>query len=1006
MFFFFVPSCLLSAHRQAESFLSTDTEHFSEINSLLTEDECHPGCLHRTVKESVEDGGPGGSLLHLVAAAPAVHRRNCIPEDKACCFGDQLSTSWLTEDSEQDSTFRSHCDPHARLGGTSGTLLSCSNIPGNQAPGPSTIRVPDDTSSHPKSGMPVCTPQAPCFQSTIDEGWRSPPDPVPFQDGISPESSVDLQSGSCKSSPEVLSTTGSWGNPQAPPISALQDEYETSVLKTQDADATLNLSQYKSFLDPDLVVKITSQEGLDVTSPDHAYLFCQLNATADLEKTVVDLAFLTRACGKMDGYQLEGKSFSESSDDGSSQYTSCNSEEYASTSEAPTCHEVRKYEERKTGLVSSLPCSLDNVQRNHLLSQVSQGPRSDTPKCCLGEQTDTPSVLAAGRDTASPTKSEGTRRLGDRFHFREAFSKICAGKRSLDRQDTGQSERLGNAREPGLTQMPQGELLIKEPVENWDFCTLPLRELQRPTVSDNPGEEDVAPLKALASLTGKQDTISKKQKGSNGATSAEVWVETNVDQGRRPMSGLSQSTQDVAEQERDSWARDTILVQRESEETQPLQAGESSVTPAGDTVAIPHHTPNIREDETSELDVRLRRMMLATKAHHSPLLREDQRPCHVTPRSKSRMTASTSSSASLFDETLEMPKRPRRVRSPNGMSPTASEARKQNGGLDSRSSPCWVGEETGSLENAELISGRPSICQQGSWQPSRPSGPTVGSLGAPTNSGRKICTGDLRSSREAGVTLGVDRCASLEVKPPLMESTLLPREEGVETVASHAEVGKSCEKHSSSQRLPSRSRVSFNRLSSRGPSGAPGRISPLPERRSPSPDSCNSDVPLSPGGRPVNLSASEPVEYLYVDEDEGHALVERHVPSADHSVANTTSSEDTVIYDWRAYTKSQAAGLLGKENSPPRALPELGRLSDEALVRKLRDFGVNPGAVTGLTRKVYMQLLEKLMSDPKRKSRKGSAGGCDFSGHQIFGEPLKSLGGAHHACNWPVTFGL
>ncbi|XP_060089071.1 ankyrin repeat and LEM domain-containing protein 1 [Heteronotia binoei] len=971
------------SYRQRESYLSTDTEHFSEFGSWLSEDETLDSRFNNTLKESLEDAGPGSSVHYLVAAAPTGHPRNCDPEDEACRFGDCPSTSWLTEDSQQHGAFHSCCDPHARLAASSSTLLSCSNMPRNQAPSLSTVRVPDVNSPCPKLELPVGMPQDPCFKNTTDKGQQSSPDLAAFQDSISPNSSVDSHSGTPKSSPEVLTAMGSWGNLQASPICAIQDECEADVLDTQDADATVNLSQYKSFLDPDLVVKITGQEGLDVTSPDHNYLFCQLNSTAtlDLEKTVVDPAFLTRACGKWDGCQGEGKSFSESSDDGSSnQYASCDSEYLESSLKAPFCDKVQKYEEGKAGLAGS-PGSLDNVQRNCLSSHASQDPHSSASMCCSGEHADTPSVPVAGRDVASPTKSEGTRHSRDRSHFRETFPKICAGKRSLDPQNTGQSECMENIREPSLSQMSQSDLLVKDPTENWDFCTLPLRKSQHLSVPKDPGKEDTAPVEALAAVTGKQNTIAKKQRGSNRATSAEASVELNGDRGRRPMGtegeGLSQSTQNVAERGGDSWAKDTVLIQRGTEETQPLPVGESSAMPAEGTVAVPHPTLNIGENETPELNMRLRTMMLATKASHSPLLPQDQRPCHITPRSKSRMAASadhTSSSASLFDETLEMPRRPRRVRSPDRMPPTASEARKQDGGLSSESSSCRVEDEASNLEDTVLIAGSPWSCQQASGQPLRPSG-------APTNSGRKITNGT-RPSTDGDVKLGVNCCASLEVKPPLMASSWLPKEEeeegtaqeGVDPVASCVDLGKSCEPHSGSQRLPSRLRVSFSRLSSRGPSGMLGRISPLPERLSPSPDSCNLDVPLSPGGRPVNLSAREPVEYLYMDEDEGHALVELHVPSTDHSVANTTSSEDTIIYDWRAYTKSQTAGESDKENSPLRALPDLDCLSDEALVRKLRDFGVSPGPVTGLTRKVYVQLLEKLMSDPKSKARKGSTG--------------------------------
>ncbi|XP_062814953.1 ankyrin repeat and LEM domain-containing protein 1 isoform X2 [Anolis carolinensis] len=137
-------------------------------------------------------------------------------------------------------------------------------------------------------------------------------------------------------------------------------------------------------------------------------------------------------------------------------------------------------------------------------------------------------------------------------------------------------------------------------------------------------------------------------------------------------------------------------------------------------------------------------------------------------------------------------------------------------------------------------------------------------------------------------------------------------------------------------------RVSFSRMSLRGPS----LVATSPQRSNPVVQASQ----LSPGGRPVGANAAEPLEYLYVDEEEGHSLVERRVPFTDESLAG---SEDTVVYDWRDHP---------------------GTLSDEALVRELRDFGVNPGPVTGLTRKVYAQLLEKLRSDPRTKARKDAAG--------------------------------
>uniref|UniRef100_A0ACB8F2M2 Uncharacterized protein n=1 Tax=Sphaerodactylus townsendi TaxID=933632 RepID=A0ACB8F2M2_9SAUR len=938
------------SHRRTESFLSTDTKRDSEIGSWLSEDDSFGDrTLKSPSKASLEDEGPGGPIRYLVGAAPNGNR---IPGEEVYCSGEHPSNSLLTEDTLRQDALCSQRTPHApAVASSSGTWHSCRDIPGNLTPSRSTIRLPKhDESLCPKSEGRIGGPQHPCFRNTTDGGWRSSANGAASQGSISPDSSVVSQSETPKLSPNVASRF--WGSPQAAPLCAIQDAYEA---ETEDADATLNLSRYKSFLDPDLVVKVTGQEGLDVTSPDHAYLFPQLNSTAalDLEKTVVDLPFLARARGKLEGCQEEGKSLSDSSDGGGSQYASCNSECSASFSEGPCDSEAQKYAETKADFFGS-PCRFGNVQRNSWSPQMSQGPCSGVSQCCSGEHAETLSVPVAGRDTVSPIRSGGTRRLCERSHFREVFSKIYPEKVPLDLHN-GQSECLEDVKQSDLPQMSQDEL---QPTENWNFSTLPLRESQSLSVPDDSKTKDTAPSKAPASVIRKEDSIAELQQRLNGAASAEVWAELNVDAGKRPVLGLSQSTQGAAERGGDSWGSDTILIQQKSEEMQPLPVSQDSTMPADDPVAVPHHTLNIRE-ETPDLEMRLRTMMLATKAHRSPLLPLDQRPCHVTPRSKSRTNASasrTSGSASLFDETLEMPRRPRRVRSLDRM---AREAGQQGAGLRSRSSPCLEKEQTSVLQDTELIAGSPRSCQQASWpqshlsgpnigsleapanwSQSHLSGPNIGSLEAPANSGRK--TGTNGSSREAAVKLGVNCHGSLVVKPPTVDTTWLPREgeedctdhEGADAVASGVELGNSDERHGSTKRPPKPSRVSFSRLSAREPSSLLGRFSPLPERLSPSPNSRNWDVPLSPGGR----------------------------------------SEDTIIYDWQSYTKSQAAGPSDKENSCPRAFLELGHLSDETLVRKLRDFGVNPGPVTELTRKVYMQLLEKLMSDPKSKARKGSTG--------------------------------
>ncbi|XP_053906453.1 ankyrin repeat and LEM domain-containing protein 1 isoform X2 [Cuculus canorus] len=97
---------------------------------------------------------------------------------------------------------------------------------------------------------------------------------------------------------------------------------------------------------------------------------------------------------------------------------------------------------------------------------------------------------------------------------------------------------------------------------------------------------------------------------------------------------------------------------------------------------------------------------------------EPPRYLHVTPRTKRRLQASAarlgvSSSSSLFEETLEMPRRPPRVRAPWGVPrdpPTAVGLCIASGGEEVASGD---GEGTGSMDDTEILPGDPN-------QPSSP----------------------------------------------------------------------------------------------------------------------------------------------------------------------------------------------------------------------------------------------------------------------------------------------
>ncbi|XP_078525265.1 ankyrin repeat and LEM domain-containing protein 1 isoform X2 [Lissotriton helveticus] len=168
---------------------------------------------------------------------------------------------------------------------------------------------------------------------------------------------------------------------------------------------------------------------------------------------------------------------------------------------------------------------------------------------------------------------------------------------------------------------------------------------------------------------------------------------------------------------------------------------------------------------------------------------------------------------------------------------------------------------------------------------------------------------------------------------------------------------------------PLRPRYSFSRLSTIRPSHPVSAVSKNLDTLYPVQDFPS--FTLSPGGRPVSTNVNEPIEYLYMDPEEGHALIERHYPCTDDSTQDSTSSNDTIIYDWTIYKRQLSEpNVKRKKNlkvNGHKISPELYRLSNDDIMAKLREFGENPGPVTSLTRRVYLALLDKLMKDPQTK---------------------------------------
>lgn len=143
------------------------------------------------------------------------------------------------------------------------------------------------------------------------------------------------------------------------------------------------------------------------------------------------------------------------------------------------------------------------------------------------------------------------------------------------------------------------------------------------------------------------------------------------------------------------------------------------------------------------------------------------------------------------------------------------------------------------------------------------------------------------------------------------------------------------------------------------------------------------NLSYTPGGRPHLQDVDEPVEYLYTDTERGHKLIEIHVPpTANTSLSSsmsTTSSEETILYDWRSMQRDIKRG---KENHKPQKelqvdksdevedelLQETKGITDKELRQRLVGLGESPGPISQRTRPVYMKRLCRLLLESKSRS--------------------------------------
>ncbi|KAM3936793.1 ankyrin repeat and LEM domain-containing protein 1 [Leptodactylus fuscus] len=397
-----------------------------------------------------------------------------------------------------------------------------------------------------------------------------------------------------------------------------------------------------------------------------------------------------------------------------------------------------------------------------------------------------------------------------------------------------------------------------------------------------------------------------------------------------------------------------------------------------DTVTVESYEQEINKKVDSELEEDLKKIEVSTRNFHSQF--HEDKSLFFTPRTKSRLHSFKlrQDTSSLFEDSVEMPKRGRRVRSPNDRMAASAHIPPEcllspnSSGVTCKTNKSDISKTLNNAvsKNLQELTLTNKIPQKENFSESD------------TNlSISNFLTDDLSSETEVKPCLLLKQPTSNNYDGILDSAWLTEDGESeisgvtdhenrkvsstIETAFPTSLVNESylhstlIENTAVSSCKPQR--YSFSRLSCIPKADVGTTQLCLGEAH----DSISQEVPLSPGGRPVNVSQVEPVEYIYKDNEKGHVLIEKHIPSINQSSTDTTGkSDNTIIYDWRNYKINN--GNLSKAssiNSPNRVAVELYRLSNDEIANRLKGLGEDPGQVTSQNRKMCILLLDKCLKE-------------------------------------------
>ncbi|KAG8593982.1 hypothetical protein GDO81_001021 [Engystomops pustulosus] len=384
------------------------------------------------------------------------------------------------------------------------------------------------------------------------------------------------------------------------------------------------------------------------------------------------------------------------------------------------------------------------------------------------------------------------------------------------------------------------------------------------------------------------------------------------------------------------------------------------------------------KEEKSDLQEDLKKTPLETKSFHSPSANNENNGDFFTPRSKSRLHSFRfrQNISSLFEDSVEMPKRGRRLRSPDGLITSPTPHIQPDDLLPKWSS--FSGVMSDQMKTSDALN---DAATNNSSNITLTNTISQGHTPDANLNFSNFLTDDLSSETEVKSSLSLKQTPRNNGRDDGIVEHAWLTEDGESEISGVAEQ-KNVQVCSSVERKPLPAALANESFfhstliedvgenSSKAPRYSFSRLSCIPKDNSivqlsseAINDSGSEKVPLSPGGRPVTANQMVPVEYLYKD-NEGHVFIEKHMPSINQSDSDTTeNSDNTIIYNWRNYQVntfniSKASSL----QSPNCVAVELYRLSNDEIASRLRGLGES-GHVTSQNRKMCILLLDKRLKE-------------------------------------------